>query len=226
MGIVYINKIMEGVCMYKLFKSLALLVFVVGVGWSQPDKATQNIQVVFDETLSLLGTGSDTSMVFWQTEGGLKSILISANDTSAAGFASDSCVATIKMYQVFKNMSRYSGTTTLNAGVASEVIMLNSRAHPDSVTSQHAGSASFNIVTTYDVKSMDTASILNLTRGAYITGKSSRNVWANAYFDLAPSYSNGVAFIATGGSANKKGKPTLWRIRIFQEVGAPVVPKS
>ena len=211
--------------MSKLFKFFALLVFVVGVGWSQPDKATPNIQVVFDETLAVMGTGSDTSMIFWQTEGGVKTIVIGANDTSSAGLSGDSCAATIKMYQIFKNMSRYSGTATLSSGVASEVIMLNSRAHPDSTTSLHAGSTNFNIISALDVKSMDTASIMNISRGAYITGKSSRNVWANAYYDLAPSYSNGVVFVATGSAANRKTKSTLWRIRIFQEVGLPVVPK-
>jgi hypothetical protein len=208
---------------------MALILVAAAIVVGQPPQQTTraNSNLIFEDSAYVLGTATKTMRVCWQDGWANKAILIEANDTSNVGLTSDSAAVRVTAYQVFPFTSA--------SGYKDLFCALNSRANPDSTTKY--GSSVFNLFDSLDIKSMDTASVylrnrvtLTMTGGAPGTaaGDSLKTLQtpaagygAFAYTALPFDFSPAFVLKLKGLEANKKGKPSFWRVRVYALRGIP-----
>lgn len=185
-----------------------------------------NAERVYSDTLYIDSTETEYSEIFWQAAGGEKILMIDAQDTSSAGFASDSASVSIELMQVFHDPAN-----------ASKVFMTRSRAQPDSAT--WAYSDSFFISASLAIATFDTTAYWTRTAtplrnpqgdttgytygsalSAAATGTSRKAI---TYRPLVPDASPGICFKVKGLAGNNKGGAgSRWILSIYQVSGQPV----
>jgi hypothetical protein len=213
---------------------LLLVVALASVATSQIrigswDPANARRAVV--DTIMLDSSETKYSQCFWVCAGGNYSLMLEVNDTSAAGFASDSAVASIEVLQAFNvDQAKYA--------------LFPSHAHPDSDTVAFAGGANFYLSDSLDIRSMqgDTLRVFSrATRtlkdaqgntvdnsftddvGAAYSSALKARIGALRYYSFAVDYSPGVVLKIKGLTGNKKGGPgSRWIVRWYQQVGQPM----
>lgn len=199
-----------------VFALLALAAFAA-VSGNNPANTS-----VWEDSLRIVGTGSDTTCVIWVDKLAEKVLLIEGNDSTSAGFASDSASVDVRVMQVWPITAK---------GTNNYFVVLNSHANPDSTSGN--GSSSWKIFTALSVPTMDTANVFVRNRvsvdqrsipGDSILAKSTlSNFGAFAYARISPDASPAIAFILTGTAGNKKAAAgSKWRLRLSGVTGSPV----
>jgi len=209
--------------MKKVLLTVLLAALAVSAGRA-PSRPAYNTRHFYD-TLYVASTADTFSQVFWQDAGMEKTLLIEMNDTSVAGFDSDSCAFKLELYQAWQTQPE------------STIILLPSRANPDSTGWPY--SSDFVLFDSLDIADMDTVSTYrrvaipstdlsgDTTGYYYKTGidtliSVSAQIAAFAYVPIAPDASAGVAVKITGKASNKKGAGSRIILKWFQVKGQPV----
>lgn len=174
-----------------------------------------NIKNFVIDTLYIRDTEAKFSKIFWQPDGGVKSLLLSLDDTLAAGFANDSCKISVELMQIFYMTDK-------------NVIVLPSKAHPDSLT--YPGGKSWFLWSALEAKTIDTAALyLRGVTGTGYTDKIGAATTPRAayvYMQIAPDFSPGICLRITGLNGNaKRATGSRIIIRWIQEIGSPVLGK-
>lgn len=185
----------------------------------------ENSRLVHIDSIYVEETDTVWTDIFWQAAGEYKSILIEANDDSTAGTASDSACAQVTLWQVW------------DIG-KSGVIVLPSRAHPDSTTWPNG--SDFIISDSLDILSMEDSALWARGHLPYTTGTDSTSTGGDtidvagyynnvldsiyggtqpggyAYYMLSPDYSPGLVLRFVGRISNLTAG-SRWRILWFQQ---------
>jgi len=210
--------------MYKILLPFLIILMCVDVSYARRRRTPliNNSRIAREDVVYVDSLDVVYSPIFWQADGGVKSLLLQANDTTSAGFAGDSCVVSVELFQVFD----------YGAG---HVVLLKSRAHPDSVTFPYG--SDFVLFDSLNILAMDTTSYwtkvsipnINIngdTAGVYYND--SLNAVATApyaftYLPIVPDYSPGLVLKFTGLAGNViSGNGSKWIVKWFQENGQPV----
>ena len=200
-----------------MVRSIIVLLSLVSVTMAQvyfPSKTYRQY-----DTIWIKGTEVKYSKIFAQDIVGEKSIIVSFNDTSAAGIPDDSAAMKVELMQAFNRDADGSGKAFW---------LFNSHANPDSTSG--IGSSNFALWDSLDVLDMDSTANRILKRQAVKSpsGDTVRWTYNNrldsvaspkipaAYRSVAPDYSNGFVLKLTGHNRNKKAS----YVRVLVEVHA------
>jgi hypothetical protein len=209
--------------MYR-FVMFLMLFFVVAFG-----QAPFNSRVVWEDSVRVDSTASYRLPMFWQDNGGIRTLVIEARNDSTAGFASDSAAVRIEYRQNFP-LSK----SLPNSGNFPYILSLRSRAHPDSLSSLWRGGSSFLLWDSLAIQSMDSAAVYSRNRvlragtTKYSYGDSLKTLQTSGfgaftYLSFLPDYSPGGNLVVTGKANNgKRGVGSVWKFRLYQQIGTSV----
>lgn len=172
----------------------------------------QNTKLMYVDTLWVLGTDTIYTAIYQQTKANEKSVEISVDDTSAAGYGIDTISMSVTLLQGF------------DRGDAHTVRLYESDAYTDGLLYSDFG--------------IDDCDTLNLWQRSLIpvlrynkdtVSWAATNVLdslnasdASAYTQLVPDYSPWIAIRFIGLAGNNTNKPTKVIVRWYQQQGLPV----
>jgi len=195
-------------------KYLAIIMLIVSMVSAQKQRTDRmiNTKLMRTDTVYVTGTGTAYTPIFWQAKANEKTIEIIMDDTSSAGYASDSASVSVTVKQVF------------DMGLTKSVNLYNSDAYTSGLLYDSVTIADLDTVTTW---LRETAPIVRYgrdTTGYYATDAldtlTTRE--ASAYVQLVPDYSPGLVLLITGLTDNKVGSANRVIIRWYQQQGLPV----
>ncbi len=171
-----------------------------------------NTKLMRSDTLYVTGPASVYTPIYWWQAHNEMSLEISMDDTSSAGFASDSVSVSVTLMQVF------------DRGLTKTVRLYTSSAY--------TGGLLYDTLALADLDTLGTwlrvvAPIMRYARdtvGYYGTNALDTLTTsdASAYKLVQPNYSPGVLLKITGLGANKVGSANKIIVRWYQRLGIPV----
>jgi hypothetical protein len=200
--------------------TLALFLCRSVIGAPGPYTSGPYNTTVFTDTVILDGTETEYMSMHLQDNGGMKTLIIEARDDSTAGFANDSCCASVELLQGF------------NAGNSRNVFLFPSRAHPDSTTWPY-GSA-FSLDDSLHIAEMCTTCAWVRTATPRVAfgdtvgwnynqelDSAISGYGALIYYPISPDFSPFLTVKLTGKANNLK-RGSRWVLRVVQEDGIKV----
>ena len=201
-------------------KQLLLIALISVLAYSQDAyQITPNSKLYQRDTLIVSRDSVRYTKIFFQNDGMEKTIKITVDDTTIAGFASDTFAATYELYQTFGDWEEKDW-----------VDIFPSRAHPDS---SYPGGTDYALFDSLHIANMDTATQYQLAVKKYKTGAGGDTlssiygktldslmaapIGAKVYLSIAPDYSPGLLIKCSG----KMGKEAIVIIEWYIREGTP-----
>lgn len=214
--------------MRKTVFVLIFALFTISIARGKRTPMIENARLVHIDTIFVDGTDTAWTQIFWQPAGTYKTIMVEVNDTNTADLSSDSAAAQLTLWQVFDKGKDHS-----------QVVVLPSRAHPDSAsfansTSDFVLSDSLDIADMLQTGLYDRTSEVNISLGDTLAPVyndtlstiATTQTGAFTYYDLRPDYSPGLLVRLVGRLTNAAtATGSRWIIRWYQQTGQPVTTK-
>jgi hypothetical protein len=182
-------------------KKLLLILLLSVIAYGKSTVPPVNSSIVRSDTIIVSRDSVRYTPILYKMNRGMhKAVKITMNDTTNAGFASDTGAIRVEVYQAFNNFKD-----------PSKVDIFPSRAHPDS---SHPGGTDFRLYDSLDIADMDTSAewVLSVGGARVSASGDTLQLWysesldsvitaplgAKSYMFLVPDYSPGLLLKVTG----------------------------